>query len=265
MSRTFLAFVLTSAFLSSIAFAQEVVPGRFGADVIFVHPVVGRGGVDTFRAQLEVVPFRVDTTFAKMEFLDAEVQGSVAVGSGEVALTRVRATALRMAFSYVMPVDIGTFYRNMDQGIDWGAEFVSVRVPIKILQGGQIMVQPGLEMGVHHYIAPVNRTSFHTSFSVEARAAVALVQNWLSTGIMAKVKLDLDTANMTGFEEEAMGYLSLVLNREHKLYARLYAGIDHQQIRDEVGLPTVNVFGGLGIFGNFGGNFGGPSGGSSGR
>ncbi|MBI3542277.1 MAG: hypothetical protein HY075_03245 [Deltaproteobacteria bacterium] len=253
MSRTFLAFIAAGILLSGlIARSDDFSPGKFGADAIFVHPIGGPGDQDTIRAALSVSAVTIDTTFSKMEAGIFEATGATNIASGVVSLPKFKVTALRAAFHQVT-ADFASFYRNADQGVDYGGDIISVRVPIRITEGGAIIIQPGLEMGVRHYVAPVDQTSFHATAVVEARAATDLVENWLSTGIMAKVKYDLDTnMKMSGFSETATAYLSLVLDRDHQMYARIYAGVDHQQSRSELGLPTVDAFGGVGIYGNFG-------------
>ena len=247
------SLVLAAASYSSLVLADDIAAGKFGADAIFVHPLgVGPSGTDSFRADVSITPIQIDTSFAKLDILPMEAQASVSIGTGQMELARFRAEALRATFSRAIPVDVLTAYRNLDNGVDFGVDIIGVKVPIKITPGGEIIVQPGLELGVQHVVAPVDQTSFKASFSVEARAATQLVQGWLSTGIMGKVRYDADTGKMSGFAEEGMGYLSLLLDKDHRIYARVYAGIDHQQSREEVGLPTVDVFTGLGIFGNFG-------------
>lgn len=236
---------------TTLAYSDDITWGKGGADAIFVHPIAGPAVEETFRAQVTVTPAIVDTDWAKIEIAPLEATGAVAIGSGQMALQRAKATAIRMAFSYVMPVDVLSVYRNLDQGIDLGLDVLALRVPIKLTEGGEIVVMPGMEMGVRHFNGPVDKTTFHTSFNVEARAAKAFLDNWLSTGIMAKLRYDLDSGGMSGFEESAMGYVSLLLDRDHRVYARLYAGIDHQAVRAKVDQPTVNFFTGFGIFGNF--------------
>ncbi len=256
MSRIWIAIVasaLPALLVTSLALAEDIQAGKFGADAIFVHPLVSSpNGSDSFRADVSITPIQIDTNFAKLEILPLEAQASISIGTGQMELARFRAEALRAIFSRAIPVDVLTAYRNLDNGVDFGVDVIGVKVPIKITAGGEIIVQPGLELGVQHVVAPVDQTSFRASFSVEARAATQLVQGWLSTGIMAKVRYNADTGRMSGFEEEGMGYLSLLLDKDHRIYARVYAGIDHSQAREEVGMPTVDVYTGLGIFGNFG-------------
>ncbi|MBI3555940.1 MAG: hypothetical protein HY074_06740 [Deltaproteobacteria bacterium] len=247
------ASVLVVSTFAGLALADDIQAGKFGADAIFVHPLVASpNGTDSFRADVSITPIQIDTSFAKLEVLPMEAQASVSIGSGQMELARFRAEALRAIFSRAIPVDVLAAYRNLDNGVDFGVDFLGVKVPIKITPGGEIIVQPGLELGVQHVVAPVDQTSFRASFSLEARAATQLVQGWLSTGIMGKVRYNADSGKMSGFEEEGMGYLSLLLDKDHRIYARVYAGIDHSQAREEVGLPTVDVYTGLGIFGNFG-------------
>lgn len=234
------------------ALADDFAPGQFGADAIFVHPLDTSGADDSVRAAFSVTPVVLDTNFAEIEILPGELTASTNIASGKMELTKFQAAALRLAFSQVMPVQLLSVYRNLDQGIDWGGDLISVRVPIRVTPGGEIIVQPGLDLGVRHYVAPVDKTAVNASFSIEARAAASLIENFMSTGVMARVRYDLNNGGMSGFEEAGMGYLSFLLDRDHRLYARVYAGIEHQSSREQLGLPTVDVYTGVGIFGSFG-------------
>lgn len=246
------ALTLALLLVAIAAFAGDVGPGDFGADAIFVHQVGAAANGDSVRASVSVSAIKADTTLAEIDGPTLQATAAMSVGSGQMQLVQAKAQLLTVVFSNAIPVGVASFYRDLDHGIDYGADFLTVRVPIKLTSNGAIVIQPGVDLGIRHYVAPVDQTSFHASFVLEARAAATIVQNWLSTGIMAQIKYDLDTGKMGGFTESGMGYLSLALDRDHNLYARVYAGAEHVDANAELGLPTVEVIGGIGINGTFG-------------
>jgi hypothetical protein len=244
--------IAAATLTTTTARADDFAPGRFGADAIFVAPVDKPTIDGSIRASVSVEAVDWNSQIGRITFPVVEAMIGTRLASGQVELDRLRVTALRAAFAFAMPVDVLTVYRDLDRGIDIAGDALSVRVPIRITEKGEILVQPGLELGVRHYVAPVDQTGFNASFLIEARAAAALIENWLSTGIMARLRYDLNTVNMSGFQEEGMGYLALMLDRDHRLYGRIYAGIEHQDTREKLGLPTTNFFTGLGVYGQFG-------------
>lgn len=244
--------------LSSITAFAEIDAGGAGADTVFVSPLhspqdVPEKGIrsgDSIRAAVTVDPMKIGTYIGEAILLPMEVQAGMSVGTQQLELTRYKASLLRAKFSSVMPVHLLSVYRNLDRGIDAGFDVIGFRVPVRITKNAGLVVLPGMELGVRHYSAPVDTTALHASFIIEARAARTLVKDWATAGLMGRIRYDLDTA-VSGFEEGAMGYLSFLLDEDHRLYARVYTGIEHQASRDELGLPTLNWFSGLGFYGEF--------------
>lgn len=249
-------FLAISPLLFSLALGAEIEFGSFGTDAIFVHPLLASATADrkedSIRAMVTVDALRWNSLISRLSILPTEVMVASPSSKDQVELTRFKAAALRAAFSQVFPVDILAVYRDLDRKIDYGVDVIGLRVPVRVTQGGAIVLMPGLELGVRRY-QTVEKTSFHSSFILESRAALALIESWLSLGLMARVRYDLESvAQARGFEESAMGYLSLLLDPAHRLYVRIYTGIEHQASRESLGLPAASFFTGLGLFGNLG-------------
>lgn len=243
------------------SFAVEVDwPVGGGADTIFVSPLdtpvgvpsVGVRSGTSVRASITIDPIRITGDLGQAVLLPIELQVGMSVATQQYEITRAKASALRAKFAKVMPVNLLTYYRNLDRGIEWGADLIELRVPIVSLRNGDIVVLGGVELGVRHYSAPVDTTAVMASAVLEGRAVVDLIQNWLSLGFQGRVRYDLDSTVMSGLEESGMGYLSLLLDEDHQIHARVYGGIEHQSTREALGLPTVNAFGGLGVDGTWG-------------
>lgn len=243
------------------AHAVELELGGGGADTIFVSPLdvpttvppVGIRSSNSVRVGVTIDPFTIKGDLGEAVVLPLEFQVGLSGGSTrEFEITQIKASAIRAKFAKVMPVHVFSYYRDLDRGIVWGADLIQLRVPVLALADGSIVVLAGAEFGVRHYQAPIDTTAFHASGIVEGRAVAELIENWLSAGFQGRIRYDLDTTAASGLEESAMGYLSLLLDEDHRVYARLYGGIEHQASREALGLPTVNAFGGLGIFGQFG-------------
>jgi len=150
-----------------------------------------------------------------------------------------------------VPVEALTLYRDLDRGISIGGDLLAFRVPIKITKEGGIVILPGLDLGVRHYSTnDIEATSFHASLAVETRAARTFLDGWLSTGILGRLRLEAATSGMSGDEEAVLAYLALSLDEQHRMYARVYAGVERDGNRDDLRMPAMNTFFGLGIFGN---------------
>ncbi|NDD93182.1 hypothetical protein EBZ37_14020, partial [bacterium] len=174
--------------------------------------------------------------------LPMEATVSYVMSTGQFQLTRARASVLRVNILQAVPAEILTVYRDTDRGITVAGDFFSVRVPIRITRRGEIVLLPGIEMGIRYYgEGGADTTAFHTE----------LVEGWLSTGILARIRGDAATGGMSSHEEMAQGYLALALDERNQFFARIYGGVEYDSLRSQFGLPEANVFGGLGIFGNF--------------
>lgn len=252
------AFALVFTLITLVAQADSSEPGGAGADAIFVspvdvpteQPVRGVRSANSVRVAITVDPIRMARAIGEAVLFPVELQAGMSVANQEFEITRAKASLLRAKFSRVVPLHLFSFYRNLDRGIEWGADLIGFRVPVRVTKNGGLVVLPGMELGIRHYAAPVDTTAAHASFIVEARAARELVRDWASAGLIARLRYDLDSA-VSGFEEGAMGYLSFLLDEDHRLYARVYVGLEHQASRDELGLPTLNLFGGFGFYGEF--------------
>ncbi len=235
--------------------------GALGVDGVVVRWVGAESGEeapDSIRAAITVEPIQLQGlgVFAVLagsaSVLPMEATVSVDPSTGSVELTRFKASLLRLALAQMVPVEVLTAYRDLDRGITYGGDLLSFRIPIKVTPGGEIVVMPGMEIGVRHYGA-VDTTAFHTSFVVDARASVDLISGWLSTGVMGTLRYDLATGGMSGLGATGTGFLALALDSENRLFARMYGGVQYDSNRDDLGMAPTAIFGGLGIFGGFGG------------
>ena len=189
--------------------------------------------------------------FGRPEMLAAEAEIGVSIATGEVQLTRLRASLLRTDLLAVLPVELLSVYRDLDRGIEWGGDLLGIRLPVRVLESGEIVVLPGLEVGVRHYGGDADVTAANASFVLEARAVTELLAGWLEGGVVAKLRGDLASGGMSGHEEGALGFLTLALDRRNRLHARVFAGVEHSSHRADVGLPPVSLDVGLGINGGF--------------
>ncbi|MEW6055620.1 MAG: hypothetical protein AB1540_03325 [Bdellovibrionota bacterium] len=234
--------------------ANPLTPGSGSADLIFAHPVDedtgSRRNTDSIRAVFSLDPVRVDTDIAEITLLPIEMAISVPLSSHQTEVTRYRATALRAQFAQVT-ASVVSWYKDLDQGIEQGVDFIGLRVPIRILSGGEVVVMPSAEFGVRRYNASVAQQTVHASFSLEARVLKQLFTDWFSVGAMGRVRYVFQEEDLSGHDEGAMGFFSFLLSPDQKFYLRVYAGIDHQPRRELFGLPTLYEFFGVGVFGDF--------------
>ena len=244
--------------------ADMIEVGSVAADGVVLRWIGQSGGGTSVRAAVAVDPVKVTLPgglailASDSVILPMEAVVSTDVATGEVQLTRARASLLRTMILQTIPAELLTGYRDLDRGITWGADLVGFRVPIQLTANGEIVVLPGIELGVRHYSsAPgsggdVDVTGAHASLVVDARATYTLIEGWLSTGILARVRGDAVTGGMSGVEASGTGFLALALDNDQKLHLRIYGGAEYDSNRENLGLPSANVYGGLGLFGNFG-------------
>jgi hypothetical protein len=220
-------------------------------NLIFVHP--NSTDEDSFRASVSVNPLRpIDLEALRLQFLaDSGAMGSIKVQGGQTQLTRAQATLLRLSFSKVFPVDVVTAYRNLDRGISWGLNLLSVRVPIDLRDDGAVVLLPGVEFGFRAPVEAGATQSYQWNVSpvIEARAAKKLLRDLMTLGVAGRIRYEYSDSALRGLEEQGMGYLSFLLNEKHQLYARVYSGVEQEQARRALALPTVNWFTGMGIAG----------------
>src|SRR4051794_3729518 len=91
-------FTLAALLTAPLASAEDPEPGPFGADAIFVHPFAGPAASDTIRGVISVAPIQIDTVFSKLDLFSADATVSASIATGQMELSRFRATALRMSF-----------------------------------------------------------------------------------------------------------------------------------------------------------------------
>lgn len=238
--------------------------GAVGVDGVVVHWIgqeSGRATPDSIRAAVTVEPIRpgdgalgmLGVAFADARVLPMEATIGFPVSGGNVELTRFKATLLRAALLQSIPVELLSGYRDLDRGIEWGADLLGFRVPVKITPNGEIVLLPGAEFGIRHYGGNVDATAVHASFVLDARAAVTLIEGWLTAGAIASLRAEAVTQGMSGIRATGMGFLALALDSNNRLYLRLFGGAEYDSNRADLGMPAANVFAGLGIYGNFGG------------
>jgi hypothetical protein len=262
------ALLLASA-LSTCVFghADMIEFGSITADGTYMHWIgqtTGTARNDSVRAAIAVDPLRVRLPGAlsiiagDASILSSEVVIGTDLVTGNVELTRAKATLLRAMILQQIPTELLTGYRDLDRGIAWGLDLVGIRVPFRLGPNGEIVIQPGLELGVRHYEsaagAPsaVNATTAHAALTLDASAATELIEGWLSTGILAQVRAEAVTEGMSGIQASGTGFLSLALDNNQRLHLRLYGGAQYDSNRENLGMQPAALFGGLGIFGNFG-------------
>lgn len=253
------AFALFFAFSASPQAGMiEVSAPVAGADGVIVH-WLGEGQTDVRVAvQVEAVRLELEGKVGQIlgsgAILPLEAVASYDVASGEMELTRAKTAALRTMLLQRLPSELLTAYRDLDRGITWGADLVGIRVPVRVGENGQIVILPGMELGLRKYGEDVDSLALHASFVMEARAAYEIIEAWLSTGILARTRVELATAGMSGHEESVMGFMALALDGEHRLSLRVFGGLERDSNRGDLGLPATNVFFGTGLFGNFDGS-----------
>jgi hypothetical protein len=260
----------TGGVFEPLAFGQSSSAIRVGTGSIdgWVVHWVGTGraedgspaNLDAIRTTVTVEPIQLGPSpmlnllFGGARVLPMDATVSYVMASGQFQLTRARASLLRAVLLQRVPTELLTVYRDTDRGITVAGDIFSLRVPVRLTRRGEIVILPGMEMGFRYYgERGHDTTAFHTSFVLEARAAYELVQGWLSTGILARIRGDLVTDGYSAHEEMAQGFLALALDERNQFFARIYGGVEHDSLRSQFGLPDLNVFAGLGIYGNLGG------------
>ena len=239
------------------ASAQLIEIGSAGIDGVTVKWLGTSGERDSVRTALQIEPFQLTLSgvnniiLSGGSILPLEATVSKNLTTGAVELTRFKAAALRAQVLQMFPAEVLTFYRDMDRGIKVGADLLNARIPISITKKGEITIYPGIDLGVRSYQGG-DSISYQGAFVVEARASMALVESWINTGILARLRLEAVTDGMSGHEESAMGFMSFTLDEAETLHARIYGGVEHDSARESLGIPATNAFLGTGLFGTFG-------------
>lgn len=250
----------TAALTGSGAQAEMIEIAAIGADGVIVGWFgAGEGRPDvSMRAAVRVTPARVlpggntGTYFGDTEWLPMEASFGIPIGDAEMELTQLKASLLRTSLVRAIPIELLTIYRDLDRGIVIGGDLLGIQIPINILETGEIVLLPGMEIGVRHYGADVDTTAFHASFTMDVRAAVLLLDGWLKTGLLNELRLEAVTGGMSGVSNRTTGFMSIALDSDNRMYVRVYSGVDYESARPRVDLPETNWFVGAGMGGHFG-------------